>query len=226
MVTYEEICDVVVGELAQSGYVPAGDLSVPWDAFLRLSDIVHQRFVIPSTTITPIMRRLLFALGWASRKRHLVGVGTFVGYAFAWLLRDRRDATGGPHLESGLAVDLDPAAVALSVNNCRVLSHGERLDLRVAEGASLLRSLGRPIDLLYIDVDDPIEGKQAYASILEAALPWLEPRALVLAHDPLVPQFLDAFAAYHNLVQSCGAFAATCTLPVDECGLVVSVRAG
>lgn len=224
LTTYEGICDAIVGDLRRAGAIPPAGRPTPWDSFLRLSRTVHDGFYVPGTTLTPMMRRLLFALATATTKRHLVGVGTFVGYAFAWLLRDRDDADSGPHFEWATGVDVDAAAVEMARKNCRVLGHGERLSFVAAEGAGMLRELDRSVDLLYIDVDDPVEGKAAYSTVLEAALPLLEPNALVLAHDPIVPRFRAAFSRYEQVVEDSGCFTASWTLPVDDCGLLVSVR--
>jgi predicted O-methyltransferase YrrM len=219
--TYEEIIDRVVGVLLSRGALRAGP-PTPWDSFLRLSDLVHERFEIPSTTITPILRRLLFALGFAARARSVVGVGTFVGYAFAWLLRDRSDPRSAPFLDAALGLDANPSWTRTAETNCRLLGHGARLRFAAADGTVAAAYPSAPIDLLYLDLDDPCERKAGYARALEAASPRLAQGALILAHDPCVPMFEQDFAIYHELLSSSGRFLGPWVLPVDECGLSVA----
>src|SRR5260370_23434 len=90
--TYEEIVDSVVAMLQRAGVLPGDCVRTPWDSFLRLSNLIHETYKVPSTTFTPIMRRLLFALGLAARPLNVVGVGTYVGCTPSGFLRDRTDA--------------------------------------------------------------------------------------------------------------------------------------
>ena len=66
--TYEELIDMVIASLRGRRMLPDGEQSTPWDAFARLSERIHLNYHIPHTTVTPVMRRLLFALG-AGRPR-------------------------------------------------------------------------------------------------------------------------------------------------------------
>jgi predicted O-methyltransferase YrrM len=220
--TYERIIDDVVELLRASGALPVGP-PTPWDSFLHLSDVVHAGFTIPSTTITPVLRRLLFALGFAARPRSLVGVGTYVGYAFAWLVRDRRDRRSSPFLDRALGMDLDPEANRLARRNCERLGHRTRLLFADADGTVTAAYPRAPIDLLYLDLDDPDERKAGYVRALNAASDRLAMGALILAHDPCVPAFESDFAAYHGLLRSSTRFEGPWVLPVDDCGLSVAM---
>jgi predicted O-methyltransferase YrrM len=221
--TYEGIADAVVAVLRRGGALPPGGGPAPWDSFLRLSDLVHDTYEVPSTTFTPVMRRLLFAVGFAARPGHVVGVGTYVGYTFSWLLRDRSDPGSGPFWETAVGIDTDAAANNLARRNCAALGHGDRLAFLDADGAAAVAASAGPIDLLYLDVDDPRAGKAAYRDVLAAAVPRLRPGCLVLAHDPCVPAFAPAFAGYHAFVRESGRFGDLWVLPVDVCGLSVTV---
>jgi len=169
------------------------------------------------------MRRLLFALGLAARPHNVVGVGTYVGYTFSWLLRDRSDTEAAPFFDAAVGIDVDSQANILARRNCAVLDHGVRLGFMDADGVVAVASLEKPIDLLYLDLDDPPRGKAAYQRVLQAAYPRLQPGALVLAHDPCVKAFEQDFAAYHYYVRESGLFSGPWILPVDVCGLSVAV---
>jgi predicted O-methyltransferase YrrM len=223
-VTYEEIIDKMVGLLADAGLLRSSPATTPWDAFLRLSDRVHGNFEIPTTTFTPIMRRLVFALGMMARPRNIVGVGTYVGYTFSWLIGDRADEAARPCFETAIGIDIDSRANELARRNCAVLGHGDRLKFLDSDGFAALRSCTDPIDLLYLDVDDKVTGKAAYRDLLQAAVPRLRPKAIVLAHDPCVASFRRDFDAYHEFINTSESFAEALVLAVDECGLSVTAR--
>lgn len=225
--TYEGIVDGILALLQRAGALPPRPEPTPWDAFLRLSDVIHTTYEVPSTTFTPIMRRLIFALGFKARPRVIVGVGTYVGYTFSWLLRDRADGESAPFCESAFGIDTDAAANKLARRNCAAIGHGGRLTFMDGDGVALLPQFKEPIDLLYLDLDDPATGKAGYRRALEAASTLLRPGGLVLAHDACVGKFASDFDAYHGYVQESGLFSGTWVLPVDHCGLsVAAVRRG
>jgi predicted O-methyltransferase YrrM len=221
--TYEDIVEDLVRLLQQAGALPHHGASVPWGAFLRLSTLVHEHFEVPGTTFTPVMRRLLFALGFAARSSHLVGVGTYVGYTFSWLLGDRSDHRRSPFFDTALGIDTSAQANAIARRNCAILGHGHRLSFTDGDGVAVVAGLESPIDLLYLDLDDPRSGKAGYRHVLAAAISRFRSGTLVLAHDPCVPAFAHDFEAYHDFVRGCGLFSGCWILPVDGCGLSVAV---
>lgn len=223
--TYEELADLAVSWLRRSGALPASDEACAWDDFVLLSELIHGSFVVPATSITPMMRRLLFAIGLAARPRTIVGVGTYVGYPFAWLIGRGVERAPLAHVGDATGIDVDAEATAIARRNCAVLGHGSRLRFLTSDGAEALRRESAPIDLLFVDLDDPVDGKLGYAEVVEAALPRLRSGSLVLAHDPCVPRFASDFEAYHRFIRESHRFAGAWVLPVDPCGLAVAVAA-
>lgn len=222
--TYEGIVDHIVEQLRRVDVLRASSVPIPWESFLRLSKLIHETYCIPSTTFTPMMRRLLFALGFAAYPKKIIGVGTYVGYTFSWLLRNYLDSEAAPFFQEAVGIDTDPQANLLARRNCVVLGHGERLIFLDDDGVSAIaRNEQSPIDLLYIDIDDPYTGKAAYRQVLEAASPFLKSRALVLAHDACVPKFEKDFKRFHSYIRDSGLFSNFCILPVDNCGLSIAV---
>lgn len=220
--TFEDIIERLLGLLRRADSLPAAVSPTPWDSFLRLSDLIHNTYEVPSTTFTPIMRRLLFALAYASQPQTIVGVGTYVGYTFSWLLRDRSD-DAAPCWEMAVGIDVDSSANALARRNCNQLGHGQRLRFMDTDGEAAIANSDWMIDLLYLDLDDPATGKSGYSKVIQASLAHLRPGAIVLAHDPCVPAFRQDFESYNKLVNSCGRFRHSWTFPVDACGLSVAV---
>lgn len=224
--TYEDVVHNVLEVVDEAGGVPKWSGQIPWDAFLRLSDLVHEHFSILSTTFTPMMRRLLFGLGYAAQPSTVVGVGTYVGYTFSWLVRDRGDPDAGPFAQRATAIDVDLGANVVARRNCARLGHGDRLCFLDADGTAAVSRMHAPIDLLYLDIDDPVARKAGYVSVLAAALPLLAPGALVVAHDICVPAFADDFERYHDYVRRSTRFRRYWILPIDACGVSVGLVDG
>ena len=222
MHTYEEIVECIVSFLTKVAGLEKSQSSIPWNAFLRLSDLIHSQFGIPFTTFTPIMRRLLFGIGYASHPGTIIGVGTYVGYTFSWLLRTRTDDEAPACFTTALGIDTDKGANGVARQNCEILGHGSRLRYLDAEGSAWIRASNMPIDLLYLDLDDPVTGKSGYESVLEGSLPYLRSGALVIAHDACVKAFDQDFTRYHNAIRNSGRFRGPWVFPVDACGLSVA----
>ncbi len=222
--TYEKIIERLLQSLHKAEALPTQPGVVPWDAFHRLSDLVHANFDVPSTTFTAIMRRFLFGLGFAVSPRNIVGVGTYVGYTFSWLLRDRAAGDTAPLFETAVGIDVDAAANQLARRNCAVLNHGDSLNFIEGDGPIALAERKLPIDLLYLDLDDPLTGKLKYRDTLESALPLLRSRAVVLAHDACISKFAGDFVVYHDFIRQSGLFLGPWVFPIDSCGLSLAVK--
>lgn len=222
-ITHEDVIDGIIVLLQEAGACPGNSRPVDWDVFLRLSELVHRTYEVPSTTFTPLMRRLLFALGAVTTPDYVVGVGTYVGYTFSWLLRDRSDREGGPFVKRAVGIDINKEANAVARQNCSALGHRDRLSFVGSDGASALNRFNGSVDLLYIDLDNEIKGKSEYRNVLEAAMPHLRPHAMILAHDPCVEAFSEDFERYHNFIRESGKFHGAWVFPVDACGLSVAV---
>ncbi len=199
--------------------------AVPWDVYRRLEAKVHAHFVVPGTTLTRQAAHLLFAIAYQLQAGVIVGAGTYVGYCFSWLLRDALDADAGRPPCFAIGFDVDKAANRQARSNCQVLGHEHKLIFKTCDAFVGIQSLKRKIQLLYIDVDSPEDGKRKYRTILEAALPHLAPGAVIIAHDPCVALFKDDFEAFHSFIRSQPSLTAPLILPVDECGMTITAQA-
>ncbi|WP_425101842.1 class I SAM-dependent methyltransferase [Tropicibacter sp. S64] len=179
---------------------------------------IEPTFEVPQTTISPVMRRMLFHIGYSAVPRHIYAAGSYVGFAFAWLVAGR-DARPGAFTARG--TDIDARATQIATRNLAHLRPGG-VTLATCDAREDLRHDGPPIDLLFIDVDEPDGRKDAYTEIARIARGRLAPGALVLAHDPLVPLFARDFARYHAFLSDDPGFGPTVTLPLDDCGLDVT----
>ena len=217
-----EVAERCLQILAQHGAPVLKRGPVDWERFAALSAKVHAHFVIPSTTFTPMMRRLLYCIAESIGAREIVGAGTYVGYTFAWLLRDADHASiaGAPFRAQG--IDVNAEANAIARRNLAALRHGDQVVITDGDAIEVVAMSDDPIDLLYIDIDSPDAGKSGYTEILKAALPRLRPRALVLAHDACVARFRADFERFESFIRSEGRLTGPWVLPVDACGLAVA----
>jgi len=223
--TYDKVAEYCLEILVRGGALPRQSFTPDWNAFSRLSRKVHERFHIPSTTFTPIMRHLLFLLASYKAPRAIVGAGIYVGYTFAWLIRDAEDCPRTDAPQSIIGLDVDEDAIAIARQNCALLNHGKGLSLLKQDALEYLHGRVEPIDCLYVDIDAPNGRKDAYVDVLAAAAPRLTSGALVLAHDPCIAAFAQAFKSYHGLVERDRRLRGPWILPVDACGLsIVTVR--
>lgn len=222
---------VDAGVLPDPGPPPAGGDGDLWDEFHRLRTHLTPRVNVPVTALTPLLARVLFGAGAMARPERVAVLGCYAGNLMMWLT-----ARGfGPHARyagrSALGVDVDGEAVALARGNADAAGF-RNTDLRthdafraeelMAQGGAA--DSGRKsgfLDALLIDIDEPVKRKTGYLALLEKWLPFLAPGALVIAHDVVHPRFAAGMKGYLDFVSGPG-FAASTTLPVDECGVALS----
>ncbi|MEW4370223.1 O-methyltransferase [Paenibacillus kandeliae] len=172
---------------------------------------------VPSTTISKVMERLLFSISSSESVGNSIVLGSYCGYAMLWL------AAGKYNSPSSFihGFDINADACQQAEHNMRVagLQHATIINRNAYEAADLYEN--DSVDLLFLDVEN--NGKSDYAPLLQQWMPKLATGAIVLAHDPLVSKFKNDFEAYHELVQQKDLFLSTLTLPIDECGVEISI---
>ncbi len=218
----EELAAKVLSHLSDAGFFPAPAVWAP-DSFEQLDAIVRSFFHVPHTTMTALARRVLFGIATAVQPATTMVLGCFVGYGAVWLF--------GPALlpeplfrsRRLIACDIFPPAIEQAQGNFSAFETASLVDWRVQDAASLLDHYSGTIDLLYIDVDSEHNGKTAYADLLERAVPYLSPGALVLAHDVTHPYYREDVQPYLEAVRDRRVFRKTATLRIDPCGLEVTL---
>lgn len=213
----------VLGKLGAAGFLPEPHTEFDPAAYRALDDRVRAAFEVPHTTMTSLTRRVLFGLAAAHQPSTVLVLGCFVGYAAVWVF--------GPALPPAplypaarlTACDVFPPAVDGARANFAALGAGAAVDVVLSDAADLLAGLDGSIDMLFLDVDSPDEGKRAYAPLLAAARPLLAPGALVLAHDVTHPYYLDDVAPYRAMTRDKTLFRRTALLELDPCGLEVTL---
>ena len=219
MTDLEGVIDRLLVGLAGAGTIPEGPLP-DWSRFGELSRAIHAHFSVPATTFTPAMRRLLFGLGATVAPRTIVGVGTYVAYTYSWLLAGSSSAARP--FTRAIALDPDQDANRVARANLSGLTFGSRVAVVDAPGSDVLGHVTGPIDLLFLDLDDPITAKAGYADVLRLAEPALAPGALVIAHDACVPRFARDMSAFGAAAEELERVSEPIVLPVDACGVAIA----
>ncbi len=220
--TADALADRVLAAAVEADLLPAGE-PVDWDRYARLRELIHARFHVPATTITPLMARVLYGVGCLLRPARLLGIGTYVGHAFAWL---SAPGFGPERLYNGnvaLAVDVDADAITMSQANLDP-SAGWSVEHAVVDGREAPPMFGGGWDALWLDADDPDERKGILAPLLDVAYPFLAPGSVVLTHDIAVDRFGDQMRRYRERISDPARFAATGGFVVDPCGVEISVK--
>jgi predicted O-methyltransferase YrrM len=218
----DELAAELIAALAGEGFFGGAPGVFDATAYDALRRRVSESFVVPDTAITTIAARVLFAIASSLRPNMTVGVGTYYGNALVWLggarllEADRRDM-------QLVACDRDPVASDGATDNFRRLGAADVTTCVVEDGEAWLRRGNATIDVLYLDVDDPVERKAAYRRMLDAALARLGPGSLVIAHDRCVAKFASDFDEYMGAIRRSGRFRRSITLPIDSCGMELSL---
>lgn len=217
----EQVVDAVVARMIAQGLNVASD-KVEWELYESFASNIHRSFEIPSTTITPIMRRLLFALGSLARPRTVLSLGSYVGYCTVWLA----GKSSAPRQVKLMGVDIDRKSCALFDENFSRLAAPDLTAISMCEKAEkVVERLGAAADVIFIDVDDPVSGKSDYPNLFEVAARTAQPHALILMHDSAVPKFRDVFDEVRRLSRSIPS-AFNADLPIDDCGVLIFQRSG
>jgi predicted O-methyltransferase YrrM len=216
----EDVADFALQILKVAGILDQCAPAPDWDYFAKAQGKI-ERFDVPWTTMTSLMRRFLYAISAAARPERMVGAGTYVGFAFAWLAMARSQGQNRSRLLEAVGLDVDAEATSLAQRNSTTLEIGARLRFEQAEAAAWLRQSCSSISLLYIDIDAPGRRKSGYVEVLEAARPKLMPGALVIAHDACVPVFASDFERFHDAIKRDSGLLGPEILPLDECGVSI-----
>ncbi len=216
--TSEELIDRLLRAAAAKGAFATPE-SISWAMFGELSRTIHGAFTVPTTTLTPIMRRLLFGVGFVSGARHILAVGSYVGYASAFLAAG---AAARGRLESVTALDPDTIANELARKNFSSLPQLAEVTIIDGNAPDDLDQVIKVPDLVFLDLDHPDSGKRLYVESLARLLATSSSDTVVAAHDPCVPRFAVDFDEFHSFIAEDHRLAGPWILPVDECGLTLA----
>ena len=123
--------------------------------------------------ITPEEGRLLWILTATADAKHVVEIGTSIGYSTIWFCLALR-TTGGKITTH----EIDPYRISLARENIDKAGVSQLVTIVKGDAHKTVSRLTEPIDILYIDAD-----KTGYFDYLEKLLPLVRPGGLILAHN-------------------------------------------
>ncbi|WP_242219600.1 O-methyltransferase [Bacillus cereus group sp. BfR-BA-01380] len=184
-------------------------------SFHDIKKTIKNNIDLPSTTITPIMERFLYAITSSRNIKNVVVLGSYYGYAQLWL--------GAGMLHKSLTTitgfDINSNACMAARENLMFLKN--KVDVRIEckdafDGVELIKD--DSVDLLFIDVE--LNGsKREYTNLLKTWQPKLSNNAIVLAHDVCVEKFMSDFEEYKFFLNIDKKIEFNIDLPIDSCGV-------
>lgn len=150
------------------------------EVFVREDDTLAQiRAQIPERGLPAIMIRpeeaaFLQVLVAASGARTAVEIGTLGGYSGSWIARAL------PEDGRLITLEVNPQHAEVAREHFSLAGVADRVDLRVGDAHSLLKSLAPegPFDFVFIDAE-----KEGYVDYLGWTLDHLKPGGVVAAHN-------------------------------------------
>lgn len=212
----------VLKNLINQNLLPDNSKDFNWKQFHILRSKARKNFVVPETSITPLMARVLFGITAYYCPMRILAIGTYVGNSFLFLL--------GPYLLSNRSklkyaygIDINQEATRIAKSNFKAIGESfGKIKILTENGLTFPKKLHKKFDLVYIDVDDQILRKKIYIQILKNLYPFIKTGGIVLAHDICVPKFKEDLSSYLSYVKNKRLFKDTQSLEIDYCGLEVS----
>lgn len=155
-------------EYARSHSTPPDELLV------RLFEETHEKLAAPQMLTGPTEGRFLEMLVWASGARRVLEIGTYSGYSALSM------AAALPPDGELITCDVWEEANEVARRYAAESPHGEKIDFRLGPALETIATLEGPFDLVFIDAD-----KDNYDNYLEATLPLLSPRGLIVVDNTL-----------------------------------------
>ncbi|MGE6631744.1 class I SAM-dependent methyltransferase [Bacillus sp. NPDC077027] len=188
------------------------------DLFWRYKEMFSGNISLPSTTISPVMERLLFTISSEINIQNIVVLGSYYGYAQLFL------ALGlvGKKENTIVGYDLNKEACKQAELNMRTLSNDVKGNIYCMNAFEAHANHDKnSIDLLFLDVEIN-NSKSDYYKLLDLWLPKLKDNSLVLAHDSVVEKYKSDFNIYKYYLNKCADIKKSIDFPIDNCGLLVS----
>lgn len=214
----------ILENLTNRNLLPDNSKSFNWKQFHTLRSKAKKKFVVPETSITPLMARVLFGITAYCCPMRILAIGTYVGNSLLFLL--------GPYLlanshklKYAYGIDINQKATRIAKSNFKALGVSfKKIKILTEDGLTFPNRLHKEFDLVYIDVDDQILRKKIYIQILKNVYPFMKKGGIVLAHDICVPKFKEDLTSYLNHVRDKRLFRDTQSLEIDYCGLEISKK--
>ena len=170
--------------LKNKGILPNNEYNL--DQFNQLRGKIQKQFNCGrKTSIRPEEERLLYAISEIIKPQSVIGVGSYFGYAMAWLVAGM-NPQGTAYL-----IDPDPKVSKLAQENFKNLGLSDRVEIINVDFFDIVDDLPKT-DLVWIDAAGPRNSanpdyrhKKIYGPIIESLDQKVVESGLVLAHNVL-----------------------------------------
>ena len=169
------------------------------DLYVRLREETYRVMQRPQMQVDVIEGRFLQMLVRLSGTKSILELGMFTGYSALMM------AEALPDDGRLITCEIDSKAEAIARRYFAESPHGDKITIRMGPALDTIKTLSRPLDLVFIDAD-----KVNYSNYYEACLPLLKFGGLIVADNVLWsgkvvdPKDADdhAIVAFNRLVQS------------------------
>jgi predicted O-methyltransferase YrrM len=213
------VVDEALEVLAETGILP--HTNYDHALFQAHRQAVRETFDIPWTAITPRMQRLLYAINAIHQPKVMIAAGVFCGNTFF----SNAGAGAGPgkcyEADALIGVEIKPDEAERAERNVRNIDPAGVARVLAEDANHTVRKYS-PVDLLYLDANDPEGGKDIYFAILQSAWQNLADDAIILAHNSI--NAAQDLAGYLAFVRNPENMAASVNVVFDTEGLEVSRR--
>lgn len=143
------------------------------DALLKRLEAYAAAHDVP--IIGPHGGSFLYTIAKLTKPRHILEVGTAIGYSAIWLGRGTVEQR-----TKITTIEINPETAKTARANLEEAGLLGRVEILVGDGLETCRRLSGPFDLLFIDA-----AKEQYRAITETMLPKLSPGAVIMADNVL-----------------------------------------
>lgn len=192
--------------------------------FEEFRKTVKEKFIIPGTSITPVMERLLYMLSAIKKPKRVLGLGTYCGYALVWAIGASYGETKEYTAEKVYGIDIDEEATESARANFENLAQSDHIEFYAKDGLEAVKELKGPFDYVYLDVESKALGKGIYLDLLTRLYEKVETGGWILAHDTNVPPFASQLREYLVYVRDKKNFRESISFDIDPFGLELSIK--
>jgi SAM-dependent methyltransferase len=190
-------------------------------------NLIHSSFHVTWTAISRPLERFLFFLSFKFRPKLTLVVGCGEGTAVGFLAASLENIK--PNEAEIIGIDINSDMIDIARRNIKTLNlKNIKVDFLAEDAHQSFDSIGRCIDLLFLDADGNDEkmcgykGKKIYESLILKALPYLCKDSLVLAHDVRWAKLSGEIDGYLSLVRNLSLFSFSIEVRFDIQGLEIS----
>ena len=139
-----------------------------------LAQETREQLESPQMLTGTVEGRFLEMLVWASGARRVLEIGTYSGYSALSM------AAALPEDGRIVSCELDEERADFARRHIAASPYPDRIEVRMGPALDTIAGLDGPFDLVFVDAD-----KTGYAGYVEAVLPKLAPRGLIVIDNTL-----------------------------------------